>query len=117
MTDSLIPSRRHRDRWADAVCRRDEYQQWAREHRGSMWDYQLDDGEEILPRRARLAEARRLCSTCPLQLACLAYHDVVVRETGERVAGVWGGVVFSNRESRAVPGKRRGRPRKVPVAA
>lgn len=61
-----------------------------------MWDYQIED-EELPEKRARLAEAKRLCGTCPLQLACLAFHDELTVEAGERVAGVWGGRVVADR--------------------
>lgn len=112
MAFSAVPSRRERDMWADAVCRQSRFAAWAVEHRASFWDFQIDD-EERMEKRARLEEAKRLCSGCPLQLQCLRFHDALVAETRERVPGVWGGVVFSDRESRV--GARR--KKREPVAA
>lgn len=84
-----------------AICARPEWEQWARDHRASLWDYRVDN-ETPAAKVKRLRKARELCMKCPLRAKCLERHEELVKanrkfvDRDNRVGGVWGGRIFAD---------------------
>lgn len=84
---------RQPDPFEGAKCREPEHEEWARKHRGSRWDYKIDN-ESDQEAAARRRYAQGLCFACPVRQECRDEHTrLAARKKGEQVPGVWGGVI------------------------
>ncbi|MGY1946632.1 hypothetical protein [Nocardia asiatica] len=95
---------RRPDPFAGAKCRSDEHWQWMREHRGSQWDYRVDN-ETVADRWIRHRRSKGLCAACPdtARNACRELHDELTGHYNDRVPGIWAGVVYADRDPEKEP--------------